>query len=120
LFWGIFCVAVAQLTYGLGNSLIEAVNLLGSLFYGVILGVFLVAFYRKRVGSHAVFISAIVTEIGVIVLNMLSRKGIVPLGFLWYNLVGAAGVVLLSEVLQALIGKKKIAGPGPGYPTGSE
>ena len=107
LLWGVFCVAVAQLTYGLGNSLIEAVNVLGSLFYGVILGVFLVAFYRKRIGGRAVFISAIVTEIGVIVWNILSRKGIVPLGFLWFNLVGAAGVVLLSEVLQMLIGKGK-------------
>jgi Na+/proline symporter len=106
LFWGIFCVAVAQLAYGLGNSLIEAVNVLGSLFYGVILGVFLVAFYRKRVGGQAVFISAVVTEIGVILLNLLSRRGIVPLGFLWFNVVGAAGVLLLSEVLQTLIGSK--------------
>jgi Na+/proline symporter len=78
LVWGIFCVAVAQLTYGLGNSLIEAVNVLGSLFYGVILGVFLV-------------------------LNMLSRKGIVSLSFLWFNLVGAVGVLVLSEVLQSVL-----------------
>ncbi|HLZ87531.1 MAG TPA: sodium:solute symporter [Puia sp.] len=105
-FWGIFCVAVAQLAYNLGNSLIEAVNVLGSLFYGVILGIFLVAFYRPRVGGWAVFISAVIVEIGVIVLNILSRKGIVPLSFLWFNLVGAAGVVLLSEGLQALMKKK--------------
>lgn len=103
LIWGIFCVASAQLVYHLGNSLIEAVNVLGSLFYGVILGVFLVAFYRKRVGGHAVFISAILIEAGVIVLEMLSRKGIVPLGFLWLNVVGAVGVVLLSELLQPLM-----------------
>ena len=111
LLWGIFCVAVAQVAYGLGNSLIEAVNVLGSLFYGVILGVFLVAFYRKRVGGHAVFISAVITEIGVIVLDILSRKKILPLGFLWYCVVGAVGVVVLSEVLQNVIGNKKIAGP---------
>jgi Na+/proline symporter len=107
LFWGIFCVAVAQLAYNLGNSLIEAVNVLGSLFYGVILGIFLVAFYRKRIGGHAVFISAIIVEIGVIVLNVLSRKGIVPLSFLWFNVVGAVGVVVLSEVLQTLFKKNK-------------
>ena len=106
LFWGIFCVAMAQLTNNLGNSLIEAVNVLGSLFYGVILGIFLVAFYRPKVGGWPVFISAIIVEIGVIVLNMLSRKGIVPLGFLWFNLVGAAGVVLLSEALQLVMKKK--------------
>ena len=103
LFWGIFCVAVAQLAYRLGNSLIEAVNVLGSLFYGVILGIFLVAFYRRRVSGHAVFISAIITEAAVIVLNILSRKGIVPLSFLWFNVVGAVGVVVLSELLQSLM-----------------
>jgi len=105
LFWGIFCVAAAQLAYKLGNSLIEAVNVLGSLFYGPILGIFLVAFFRKRIGGRAVFISAIVVEAGVLVLNMLSRKGIVPLGFLWFNVVGAVGVVVLSEVLQVGINK---------------
>jgi Na+/proline symporter len=112
LFWGVFCVATAQLAYRMGNSLIEAVNVLGSLFYGVILGVFLVAFYRKRVGGHAVFVSAVVTETGVIVLNVLSRKGIVPLSFLWFNVVGAVGVVVLSEVLQMMLrgGKNSRAG----------
>jgi SSS family solute:Na+ symporter len=103
LVWGIFCVAVAQLAYGLGNSLIEAVNILGSLFYGVILGVFLVAFYRKKTGGQAVFISAVITETGIIVLNVLAKKGIVPLGFLWFNVVGAIGVVVLSELLQPLM-----------------
>ena len=109
LFWGIFCVAVAQLAYNIGNSLIEAVNVLGSLFYGVILGIFLVAFYRKRIGGHAVFISAVIVEIAVVILTVLSRKGIVPLSFLWFNVVGAVGVVVLSEVLQLFIGK----GPEP-------
>jgi solute:Na+ symporter, SSS family len=103
LLWGVFCVAVAQLAYRLGNSLIEAVNVLGSLFYGVILGIFLVAFYRRRVSGHAVFISAIITEAAVILLNILSRKGIVPLSFLWFNVVGAVGVVVLSELLQSLM-----------------
>src|SRR5258708_39838875 len=56
LAWGIFCVAVAQLAYNIGNSLIEAVHVLGSLFYGVILGIFLVAFYLKRVGGAAGFV----------------------------------------------------------------
>ena len=105
-FWGIFCVAVAQLAYRLGNSLIEAVNVLGSLFYGVILGVFLVAFYRKRVSGNAVFISAVITETGVIVLNILGREGIVPLAFLWFNVVGAIGVLVLSEIIQLFIGKR--------------
>src|SRR5580658_4778775 len=105
LVWGIFCVAMAQLAYNIGNSLIEAVNVLGSLFYGVILGVFLVAFYRRRTGGLAVFISAVVVEIGVIMLGVLGKKGIGPLGFLWLNVVGAVGVVLLSELLQLAFGR---------------
>jgi SSS family solute:Na+ symporter len=105
LVWGVFCVAMAQLAYNIGNSLIEAVNVLGSLFYGVILGVFLVAFYRRRTGGWAVFISAVVVEIGVIVLGVLGKYGIVPLSFLWYNVVGAVGVVVLSEVLQVFFKK---------------
>ena len=67
------------------------------------------AFYRPKVGGWPVFISAIIVEIGVIVLNILSRKGIVPLSFLWFNLVGAAGVVSLSEVLHAVMKKKTAA-----------
>jgi SSS family solute:Na+ symporter len=98
--WGVFCVAVAQLAYGIGNSLIEAVNVLGSLFYGVILGIFLVAFYRPRIKGTPIFISAIITECGVIVLNLLSRAGIVPLSFLWFNVVGAVGVWGLSELIS--------------------
>ena len=112
LFWGIFCVAVAQLAYNIGNSLIEAVNVLGSLFYGVILGIFLVAFYRKRIGGHAVFISAVIVETGVVILTVLSRKGIVPLSFLWFNVVGAVGVVLLSELLQFFIKKGPLPAAG--------
>jgi len=88
------------LAYNLGNSLIEAVNVLGSLFYGVILGIFLVAFYRKKIGGTSVFISALIVEAGVIILNILSRKGVVPLSFLWFNVVGAIGVVLLSEAIH--------------------
>jgi solute:Na+ symporter, SSS family len=105
-FWGAFCVAVAQMAYNIGNSLIEAVNILGSLFYGVILGIFLVAFYRKKIGGTAVFISAAIVEVFVIVLSVLSRKGIVPLSFLWFNVVGAIGVVLLSEVIQLMRNRK--------------
>ena len=103
LLWGIFCVVIAQLAYNIGNSLIEAVNVLGSLFYGVILGIFLVAFYLRRVRGTPVFISAVITEIFVIVIQVLNQRNIVHLGFLWLNAVGAAGVILLSLVLNAWI-----------------
>ncbi|MBC7903394.1 MAG: sodium:solute symporter, partial [Gemmatimonadaceae bacterium] len=98
--WGVFSIVVAMFATNIG-SLIEAVNVLGSLFYGVILGVFLVAFYLKRVKGSAVFISAIVIEIMVVILFALSN-----IGFLWLNLVGALGVVLLSLILQGILPRK--------------
>jgi len=106
--WGVFCIIVAQLAYNIGNSLIEAVNVLGSLFYGVILGIFLVAFYRKRVGGGAVFTSALIVEAGVIALFVLNRNGVIHLSFLWLNAVGAIGVILLSEAIAAVVGYRMV------------
>lgn len=100
LVWGVFCVVVAQLAYNIGNSLIEAVNVLGSLFYGVILGIFLVAFYLKKIGGHIVFLSALVVETSVIVIHILNQKGYIALSFLWLNVVGALGVFLMSWLLS--------------------
>jgi SSS family solute:Na+ symporter len=105
LLWGIFCVVVAQLAYNIGNSLIEAVNVLGSLFYGVILGIFLVAFYVKRVGATAVFISAVVIELFVVSIHIMNQKEIVHVSFLWLNAIGALGVIILSLILQSLMRK---------------
>ena len=99
--WGVFCIVVAELATGMG-SLIEAVNVLGSLFYGVILGIFLVAFYCKQVKANAVFIAAIITELIVIALFTLDKINIIGLGFLWLNVVGALLVVLFSLLLQGI------------------
>ncbi|MBL7817633.1 MAG: sodium:solute symporter [Saprospiraceae bacterium] len=90
LFWGIFCIIVAQFTANIG-SLIEAVNILGSWFYGTILGVFLVAFYFKSVKGDAVFWAAILAEIAVIYCWWIDLTA-----FLWLNLIGCVLVVLLS------------------------
>jgi SSS family solute:Na+ symporter len=102
LLWGIFCVVVAQLAYNIGNSLIEAVNVLGSLFYGVILGIFLVAFYFKRVSATPVFISAVIIELFVVSIHILNQKEIVNISFLWLNAIGALGVIFMSLLLQSL------------------
>jgi Na+/proline symporter len=93
--WGIFCVITAQFASGMG-SLIEAVNVLGSLFYGVILGIFLVAFYMKKIQGNAVFWAAVVGEIFVIALFLLDKYNIIGLGFLWLNVAGALAVVFLG------------------------
>jgi SSS family transporter len=93
--WGVFCIITAEFATGMG-SLIEAVNVLGSLFYGVILGIFLVAFYLKNIKSNAVFWAAVIGEIIVITLFLLDKYQIIGLGFLWLNVAGALAVVALS------------------------
>jgi Na+/proline symporter len=99
LAWGVFCILTAQFATGMG-SLIEAVNVLGSLFYGVILGIFLVAFYAKKVGGTSVFWAAIIGEIFVIVCFCLDKYNIVGIGFLWLNVIGAVLVFLLSVLFS--------------------
>ncbi len=100
--WGMFCVAVAMFAYNIGNSLIEAVNILGSLFYGTILGIFLVAFYCKKVAARPVFIAALVAEATVITMFILSENKVIGLGFLWLNVIGSLAVVILSLLLHRL------------------
>ena len=106
LAWGVFSIITAEFATGMG-SLIEAVNVLGSLFYGVILGIFLVAFYCKKVGSNSVFIAAILGECIVVTFFLLDKYEIIGLGFLWLNVVGAVAVVLLSLLLQLFLQKPK-------------
>ena len=108
LLWGIFCVVTAQLLYNIGNSLIEAVNVLGSLFYGVTLGIFLVAFYFKSIKANAVFISAVIVELFILSTPLLVQHGVLSISFLWLNLIGALGVVLLSFAVQGLINARRL------------
>jgi SSS family transporter len=106
--WGIFCIVVAMFTYNIGNSLIEAVNVLGSLFYGVILGVFLVAFFIKKIrNGNVVFWAAVLAELVVLTVFILTRVGVFKMGFLWLNPIGALGVVFFSLLLQPLFNKKE-------------
>lgn len=94
--WGVFCIIVALYANRLGN-LIEAVNILGSLFYGTILGIFLVAFYMKKVKGTAVFISAIIVEIFIVFAWWQDL-----LAFLWLNVIGSLLVMLFAWVIHRL------------------
>jgi hypothetical protein len=94
LMWGVFAVGFAEFAGRLG-SLVEAVNVLGSLFYGTILGIFLSAFYLKKVGGTPVFVAAIVAEAVVLACYFWSK-----LSFLWFNVVGCLVVVGLASVLS--------------------
>ena len=97
LFWGVFCVVTAMFVTGMG-SLIEAVNVLGSWFYGVILGIFLVAFYLPSVKGSTVFWSALIAQVLVILTYVF-----VPVGWLWLNVVGVFLVIGFSLVFTVLI-----------------
>lgn len=99
--WGIFCIIISMFAYNIGNSLIEAVNILGSLFYGVILGIFLVAFGMKFIRGHAVFYAAIISELLIIVIYKMD-----VVSFLWLNAIGAILVIALASILQ-LFAKQK-------------
>jgi Na+/proline symporter len=99
--WGIYAVAFALLASELG-SLIEAVNILGSLFYGTILGIFLVAFYTKKIIGDSVFISAIIAE-AVVIFSFFFTS--IP--FLWYNVIGCVIVVVLSFIFNPLLPLKE-------------
>lgn len=99
--WGVFSIIVAMYSYNLGNSLIETVNELGSLFYGSVLGVFLVAFFMKKIKSGTVvFWATLATQLIVLVIYIMSKMKIIGLGFLWLNPIGALGVVFISLLLN--------------------
>lgn len=111
LLWGVLAIVFA--TYAsLFENLIQAVNLLGSLFYGTILGIFIVAFYVKFIKGNAVFYGAILAELCVVYIHYLNENAIAPsfltMGFLWYNIVGCGLVVLFGLLLQLGLGKKKV------------
>ncbi|MFZ1305946.1 MAG: sodium:solute symporter, partial [Ferruginibacter sp.] len=101
--WGIFCIIISMFAYNIGNSLIEAVNILGSLFYGVILGIFLVAFGMKFIRGHAVFYAAIISEVLIIIIYKMD-----VVSFLWLNAIGAILVIVLASVLQLFIKQKAL------------
>jgi Na+/proline symporter len=95
--WGLFAIGVAQFASALG-SLIEAVNVLGSLFYGTILGIFLTAFFLKRVKGNAVFIAAIISETIIIAMYIFDVTA-----FLWLNLIGCGLVMGIATLLNELL-----------------
>ncbi len=97
--WGVYAVFFAQYASRLG-SLVEAVNILGSLFYGTMLAIFLIAFYLKWIDGTATFCAAIAGE--AVVLYCFFFTGI---PWLWYNVIGCGAVVGVALLLQLMTGK---------------
>ena len=94
VFWGIYAILFAVLAKELG-SLVEAVNILGSLVYGTILGIFLTAFYLKKVTGTPTFLAAIIAELLVLYCYFFTQ---IP--FLWYNVIGCVVVVVGASLLS--------------------
>ena len=101
LLFGLFAIAFAAMA-SLFDNLIEAVNILGSLFYGTILGIFLVAFFFKYVKGNAVFIAAVIAQLIIVALYTLNRLEIIDIGYLWYNLIAPAIVIFFALLIQRI------------------
>lgn len=94
MFWGFYAIVFALFANRLG-SLIEAVNILGSLFYGTILGIFLIAFYLKKIGGNATFYSALIAELVVLACFVFTE---IP--YLWFNVIGCVLLIILALILN--------------------
>ena len=97
--WGGVALVFAA-TANLFENLIQAVNIVGSLFYGTILGIFLVAFFMKRIGGWAVFYGALIAEAIILVIFTLNSLDIISVAYLWLNLIGCLLVMILAWLLE--------------------
>ncbi len=100
LLWGLFAIGFAMFG-SLFENLIQFVNLIGSLFYGTILGVFVSGFYLKYLKGSSVFYAAVISEITVLILNKTT-----DIGFLWFNLIGCGLVIGLASLFMLFTSEK--------------
>jgi solute:Na+ symporter, SSS family len=97
--WGVFSIIIAMFAGQMG-SLIEAVNMLGSWFYGTVLGIFLVGLWMPRVKGNHVFAAALIVQTSIIIATFLPQ---VTIGFLWYNVIGCLGLMLLAYIFSIIL-----------------
>jgi Na+/proline symporter len=105
LLWGIIAILIACIA-NLFDNLIQLVNIIGSVFYGNVLGIFLLAFFFKVIKGNAVFFSAIVTQVVVCFIYYylihIFPSGEEKLGYLWLNFIGCALVIVIALIFEAL------------------
>ncbi|MBK7928364.1 MAG: sodium:solute symporter [Bryobacterales bacterium] len=101
--WGTYAVFAAGFGRSLG-SLVEAVNMVGSFFYGSLLGAFILAFYAPRVGAHAAFLAILAGEAAVVTVHLTWK-----VAFLWYNVIGAVAVVAAGLLLSVVLPRNPTA-----------
>lgn len=99
LIWGIAAILVA-LAAPLYENLIQLVNVLGSLFYGTILGIFLVGLFLKKVGGNQVFVGGLIAQATIFICHYLNSTGVLSIGFLWYNVIATLIVIGVSLLLH--------------------
>ncbi|MGH7945480.1 MAG: sodium:solute symporter family transporter, partial [Opitutaceae bacterium] len=108
-FWGAFSIAFA-LFVSFEENLIESINIIASVFYGVVLGIFLVAFFLKHVRGTAVFWSALAAQTLIIAIFLLRNQfPVLKFSYLWYNVIGCAACVLFSLALQAMFREGRVS-----------
>jgi Na+/proline symporter len=101
--WGLVAIGFA-LFASLAENLIQASNIVGSIFYGVVLGLFLVAFFWKRIGGTAVFWAAVVAQLLIFAIYFLRHVfPVLDFSYLWYNVIGCAACMLFSVAIQAFL-----------------
>jgi Na+/proline symporter len=110
VFWGLVCIGMALYASKIGN-LLEAVNQLGSYIYGTILGVFIVAFYLKKIRGTPVFIAAVITEVIICVMGYYET-----VAYLWLNAIGCIGVIIIALILNGFIEDKSSPQTTPNRP----
>ncbi|HSV13617.1 MAG TPA: sodium:solute symporter [Tepidisphaeraceae bacterium] len=97
VFWGLVAIGFALFAH-LSENLIQAGNIIGSVFYGPVLGLFLVAFFLRWIGGTAIFVSTLVAQVLVLLFYYH-----LTISYLWYNIIGCAACMLLAIVLQAML-----------------
>ena len=106
LFWGIVAILFACVGT-LFENLIQLVNIIGSIFYGTVLGIFLVGFYLRRVQAKPMFCSAIITQITIFIIYYFMIYKQEKLGYLWLNFIGAMLTILLALFMQVAFFRRK-------------
>ena len=101
LAWGILAIGIACIA-NLAENLIQLVNIIGSIFYGNVLGIFLLAFFFKFIKGNAVFVAAIITQIIIISLFLWDYFGIINLPYLWLNFVGCITVIAIAIFIESV------------------
>jgi Na+(H+)/acetate symporter ActP len=105
ILWGLIILMFAIFA-SLFDNLIQAVNIIGSIFYGVILGIFFVAFFFKKIQEKAVVSAAIIAQLMIIALFFADKYGYVKIAFLWFNLIGPILVISFSSISQHFFKKE--------------